>query len=231
MNIKVIFIFRAIIIFLTVQTFHFPIAFCQENVFDKIYPKDNDWFINCKILRLTERTIIVQFHGKEKADEIRRTSVRKIEYADGRQLIFNDFGQIEGETVYHKPVKITEILNLGILKIEDGREIVLNGVDYTLPVDSLEQKFFYLGKEFVKNLVLNNEIQLQFDVFRTDEFGRMLVYAVLPGGTLLNAELIRRGYCRVDKKRPLLYLEDFILLEGSAKLEKSGIWSIIKINH
>ncbi len=90
----------------------------------------------------------------------------------------------------------------------------------------LELRHFQEGTQYVRKLILSRTVQLQFDIQRRDEFGRILAYVILPGGSILNAEIIKRGYCRVDRGRMLIYLEDFKMLEAEAQRENRGIWSI-----
>lgn len=42
--------------------------------------------------------------------------------------------------------------------------------------------------------------------------------------TMLNIELVRKGYARVDPSKPLKYLKELLLAEREAQLDKVGIW-------
>ena len=196
----------------------------QETFTDKLYPRSEDWTVNCRISRITPKTVIVFFQNRETPVEVQRTYLKMIEYEDGRQIIFNQFGQIEGEITASRTVQVKEVLNPGLLRLENGEEIVLNGIDFSLPADSLELYYFYRGTEYVKSLIQNRTVQLQYDIQKRDAFGRQLVYVILPGGLILNTEIIKRGYSRLDRGRMLIYLEDFKLLEAEAKRENRGIW-------
>jgi len=189
----------------------------QEQYPDKIFPLSQDWSVDCKIYRLTEKTVLVLFQGQESPIDIQRTSLKQLEYEDGRQVIFNRFGQIEGEITLSKPVEIREVLNPGLVKLSDGEEVVLNGIDFSLPTDSLSLFYFDAGISYIKSIVLRSTVQLQFDILQRDEFGRMIAYVILPGGLILNAEIIRRGFCPLDRGRNLIYLQDFKLLEDEAR--------------
>lgn len=197
----------------------------QDKFTDKLLPRSEDWSVNCWILSLSEKTVEVLFPGQDKPVQIQRASLEKVEYESGRQIIFNRFGQIEGEIIIPEPVRIKKVRNLGLLQLTDGREVVLNGIDFTLPADSLELHYFHQGGEHIRSLAQNSIVQLQFDIRQRDEFCRLLVYVILPDGLMLNAELIKRGYCRIDRERTLIYLDDFIALEAEAKREKRGIWN------
>ncbi len=200
-------------------------AYAQEKYPDKLYPRSAEWSVDCRILSLTEETVLVMFQRKEAPVEIHRTSLLKIEYGNGRQIHFNEFGQVSGEVTLARSALVEDVLNLGLIKLEGGEIVVLNGIDFSLPADSLEFRFFREGTDYVRNLILNQTVQLQIDLQRRDEFGRLLAYIILPGGLILNAEIIKQGYCRVDRGRLLIYLEDFKLLETEAHRENRGIWS------
>lgn len=202
-----------------------PPATAQEQFKDKLYPRSENWSVDCRIYRIAENTVIVMFKGHDTPTEILRTSLKKVEFEDGRQVIFNRFGQIEGEITLSRPVQVQEVINPGFLRLADGEEIILNGIDFSLPTDSLGLYYFQRGTEYVRSLVLRTTVQLQFDIQQRDEFSRMIAYVILPGGLILNAEIIRLGFCPLDRGRNLIYLEDFKLLEQEAKREVRGIWS------
>jgi hypothetical protein len=200
----------------------------QEQYPDKLYPRSEKWSVNCRVLRIAEKTVIVLFPKQEKPVEIYRTSLKKIEFEDGRQISFNQYGQIEGEIIAPRTVHVKDVLNLGIVRLDNGEEVVLNGIDYSLPSDTTLLRFFYKGAEYVQSLILNQTVTLQFDLQQRDNFGRLLAYVILPGGIMLNAEIIKRGFCKADTTRFLLYLEDFKALESEAQQEKRGIWGVKK---
>jgi len=41
---------------------------------------------------------------------------------------------------------------------------------------------------------------------------------------MLNAELLQKGYARVDSSKPLRYMRDLQLAEREAQIDKTGIW-------
>ena len=41
---------------------------------------------------------------------------------------------------------------------------------------------------------------------------------------MLNAELLQKGYGRVDASKPLRYMRDLQLAESEAQIDKAGIW-------
>ena len=76
----------------------------------------------------------------------------------------------------------------------------------------------------IRELLSGNEVALEFDLERKDQYGRLLAH-VFTGSTFVNAELVRRGYARVSTYRPNLKYRDFFLsLQSEAKKEDRGIW-------
>ncbi len=168
------------------------------------------------------------FPGYETPSEIMRTSIRKIEYENGRVVFLNKFGQIEAEIDLPMETVVEEVKNLGLLKLKNGEEVILNGIDFTLPADSLEQVSFHSGSDYVRRMTENIMVSLKFDRVRRDEFGRLRAYLILSDGKMLNMEIIRKGYCKVDRNHSVFYLEDLIMIENEAKRKKEGIWGIKK---
>ncbi|MCP4726227.1 MAG: hypothetical protein GY863_14380 [bacterium] len=196
----------------------------QEQYKDKLFPRSETWSVKCKIYRITETVVIVQFPHLDNPSEIARTSIKKLEYEDGRVLFFNNYGQIEAEIAMPMPVNVDKVMSIGIIKIADGQEVVLNGIDYTIPSDSLKIMHFRRGLEFLRSQIEKQDVSLRFDLVRRDEFGRLRAYVILNSGLMLNIELIRQGYCKADRSRPMIYLNDFIEAEREAKENKLGIW-------
>lgn len=197
----------------------------QEMFNDKLFPREKTWSVDCKIYRLTDKYVILLFPGQEKPSEVLRTSVKKIVYEDNKEVYFNEFGQIEAEMVVPMRARVKEVKNLGRLTLEDGQDVILNGIDFTLPSDSLELALFLQGNDYVRRMLKGSEVLLQFDKKKRDEFGRLSAYVIMPDAKHLNMELIKRGYCKVDRKVKLIYLEDMIYIEDQAKKNKVGIWN------
>jgi micrococcal nuclease len=68
-------------------------------------------------------------------------------------------------------------------------------------------------------------VSLEFDVERTDRFGRTLAYVYLPDGTFLNAEIVKQGYGHAYTQFPFKYLEQFREYEGEAREASRGLWA------
>ena len=73
-------------------------------------------------------------------------------------------------------------------------------------------------------LVGGRAVRLELDVEARDRYGRLLAY-VWAGETMINAELLRRGYARTLPIAPnLRYASRFATLEAEARAERRGLW-------
>lgn len=86
----------------------------------------------------------------------------------------------------------------------------------------------YFGKEasaYAKQLLLNKQVRLEFDVQKYDRYKRTLAYVYLPSGTMVNALLVKEGYARAATYPPnVRYQETFQNLEKEARRAKRGLW-------
>ncbi|WP_255502060.1 thermonuclease family protein [Algoriphagus sp. AK58] len=86
----------------------------------------------------------------------------------------------------------------------------------------------FYGKEasaFAKQLLLNKQVRLEFDVQKYDRYKRTLAYAYLESGTMVNAFLIKEGYARATTYPPnVRYQELFQKLEREARSARRGLW-------
>ena len=83
----------------------------------------------------------------------------------------------------------------------------------------------------MNNLVKDKYVRLEKDSIQPDRdgFGRLLRYVYLENGTLINEEMVKRGYAFAYKKYNSNKLNDFIKLEKKAKSERLGLWGSCSI--
>ncbi len=80
--------------------------------------------------------------------------------------------------------------------------------------------------QFLRELFIGKRVTIIEDGFRIgDPGGRTYVYAFLPDKTVVNAELIRRGYGYADRQGSHPRRDQFIALEESARRLKLGVWA------
>lgn len=103
------------------------------------------------------------------------------------------------------------------------------GVDPNLPISGDVLGGPDIGPQamqFLRELVAEKRVTIAEDGFRIgDPGGRRYVYAFLPDRTVVNAELIRRGYGYADRQGSHPRRDQFIALEESARRQKVGVWA------
>ncbi len=91
------------------------------------------------------------------------------------------------------------------------------------------EEIIRMGKastEFTKRLLPEGEtVYLEFDVQKTDRYGRLLAYVWLSDGRMLNELLLREGYAMVYTIPPnVKYQERFLQAQREAKEKRRGLW-------
>jgi micrococcal nuclease len=132
-----------------------------------------------------------------------------------------------------------------VIRVIDGDTIVVSpnekvrliGVDTpeTVHPKRAVQCFGKDAKEFTRSMVERQSIRLVLDESNAahrhrDKYGRTLAYAYLEDGTMLNAELIRRGYAHAYTRFPFRYIVEFRQLERIARSQAVGLWASCQLN-
>jgi micrococcal nuclease len=132
-----------------------------------------------------------------------------------------------------------------VIRVIDGDTIVVSpnekvrliGVDAPETVDPKRatQCFGKDAKEFTRSLVERQTIRLVVDESNAarnhkDRYGRTLAYVYFDDGTMLNAELIRRGYAHAYTRFPFRHTVEFRQLERSARSQAVGLWASCRLN-
>ncbi len=114
----------------------------------------------------------------------------------------------------------------------DGINVVrLIGVDApetSHPVSG-EQPYGRQAAEFTASwLDPGTEVALEFDVERTDRYGRLLAYVwLLDSGILFNELLLRRGHAQVATFPPnVKYTDRFLEAQRDARAHGRGLWGL-----
>ena len=117
-------------------------------------------------------------------------------------------GQEAGVTI----VRVTDGDTVNITPEVDGEDRVrVIGVD--TPETDPERGPEPYGEEaarFTQRSLEDQNVTLEFDVEREDDYGRLLSYAYLPDGSMFNETLLREGYTQVATFPPnTRYLDRF----------------------
>lgn len=86
-----------------------------------------------------------------------------------------------------------------------------------------------MGREaagYVRSLVRRGDkVNIEYDVQRRDKYNRLLVYAYLSDGKMLNEEIIRAGYANIMTYPPnVRYQERFVRAYREARDMKRGLF-------
>src|SRR5438034_1626853 len=80
------------------------------------------------------------------------------------------------------------------------------------------------ASEVNRQLVAGKQVRLELDVQERDRYGRLLAY-VWVGDTMVNAELVRRGYAQVMTIPPnVRHQQLFLKLQREARDAGRGLW-------
>lgn len=112
----------------------------------------------------------------------------------------------------------------------DGESIRISGVGTIrlIGVDVPKQPWTAdtdAAVRFVQALVAAKPVSLEYDTIRTDRVKSPLAYVLLPDGTCLNAEVVRRGLGRVNSEQPFRRLQEFRAYEREAQTARRGLWA------
>lgn len=132
----------------------------------------------------------------------------------------------------HDYYMVTRIVDGDTFWIDDGtekgRKVRLIGVDAPETRRTSRKQVGLFGvesKRYLTTQLLDKEVRLEFDVDRTDRYGRTLAYVYLRDGTFVNAELLRHGFGVVMTVPPnVKYSGDFLELQIEARENKKGLW-------
>ena len=86
------------------------------------------------------------------------------------------------------------------------------------------------ASEVNRQLVAGKQVRLELDVQERDRYGRLLAY-VWVGDTMVNAELVRRGYAQVMTIPPNVRHQQLLLkLQREAREAGRGLWSLAPVS-
>jgi micrococcal nuclease len=151
---------------------------------------------------------------------------------DGTSAQSKDAGARAGELR-----KVVRVVDGDTIVVSPNEKVRLIGVDTpeTVHPKKAVECFGKEAKQFTRDAVEGKTIRLVLDKVNTkrqhkDRYGRTLAYAYLDDGTMLNAELIRRGYAHAYTRFPFRYLVEFRELERAARIQPVGLWSSCSLN-
>lgn len=134
--------------------------------------------------------------------------------------------------LFPKEAMVEEVVDGDTLELENGRTIRLVGID----APNRGEDFYGQAWEYSLRLAEDKQVELEYDEYQDDKFGRILAYVWVPcttekgcqeGKLMLNESLVEEGLAKVviyEKRKKLKYQEELIKAEEEAKEENLGIW-------
>jgi len=137
-----------------------------------------------------------------------------------------------------------------VLRVEDGDSLFVQtlGKVRLLGIDAPEWKDgprddYYLkqgisqaqlrvvakqARSYLAGLVMDQEILLKTEETRRDSYGRLLAYAYLKDGRLVNRMLIEKGLASTFRRYAFSLKKEFLKAEDRARKKGLGLWSTPK---
>jgi len=165
-------------------------------------------------------------------------------------MLFDPVGSLIDEISWKKsasgawlfnPDSLVDGLEAQVLYVVDGDTVVVSiddkrftirllGVDTPETVHPFKPIEYYgrQASDFLKNLLTDQSVSLEFDENKIDKYGRVLAYIHLDD-FFVNAEIIKQGYGYAYTRFPFKYMEEFVLYEAMAKDQEMGIWQNLKV--
>lgn len=122
---------------------------------------------------------------------------------------------------------VTRIIDGDTVELESGATIRYLMVNTPETTGGKNECYGQNAVTFNTDLVLNKQVELDYDTECTDRFGRTLAY-VSVDGTEVNSLMIERGYACLLHISPNGddRADEFKALETAAKTAKRGLWGV-----
>jgi micrococcal nuclease len=119
-------------------------------------------------------------------------------------------------------VKVIRVIDGDTIEIEGGKRVRLIGIN----APEMGSCFGDEAKNKAKELLENQEIQLEKDVSETDKYDRLLRY-IWKDGKLINEILVEEGFASSSTFPPdVKYQDRFLAAQKLAREERRGLWGV-----
>ena len=133
-----------------------------------------------------------------------------------------------GEPELTEPVKVERVIDGDTIVISGDITVRLIGIDAPESVHPDESKNTTYGESaslYLKILLEDKEVQLEYDIDQEDDYGRTLAYIYLDG-EMVNEKLLRDGIAKIMTISPnTKYLSRLQDAELEAKDNNAGFWN------
>jgi len=113
-------------------------------------------------------------------------------------------------------------------EVESESRVRLIGVDTPeTSTDRGPEPYGEEARDFTRRSLEGQDVTLELDVERKDDYGRLLAYVYLTDGTMFNETLLREGYAQVATF-PLntRYVDRFEEAQEEAREARRGLWGL-----
>lgn len=132
------------------------------------------------------------------------------------------------EASYFPVVKVVDGDTVMVEISGQRRKLRLIGIDAPESVHSDPQKNTTEGaaaSDFLRTLLSDREVRLEYDVGYLDRYGRDLCYLYLPDGTFVNEVIVRTGHAKLLTIPPNIKYADILRqAQAAAQEDRLGIW-------
>ncbi|MGI6090112.1 MAG: thermonuclease family protein [Saccharofermentanales bacterium] len=132
------------------------------------------------------------------------------------------------EASYFPVVKVVDGDTVMVEISGQRRKLRLIGIDAPESVHSDPQENTTEGaaaSDFLRALLSDREVRLEYDVSYLDRFGRDLCYLYLPDGTFVNEMIVRNGHAKLLTIPPNIKYADILRqAQAAAQEDRLGIW-------
>ncbi len=140
-----------------------------------------------------------------------------------------------GSADAYNHIKVIKVIDGDTIILSNGKHIRYIGMDTPEVRIRKSGRFVYdpqpfslEAKNLNKKLVENKFVKIEFDVDKTDTYGRMLGYCFV-GDTFVNNELIKKGLAVLYTRPPdVKYTKLFIKSQDYARRTRKGLWGNYK---
>ena len=152
--------------------------------------------------------------------------VKGTQYEDEVKKILDSRETIENQDVTKLPKEghVKRVIDGDTVELQNG--LVLRYVGITAPETG--ENFHKESSDENKRLVEDKEIKLEYDNYKSDKFGRILAYPILPDETNVSIELVKKGLAELviyQKRKPFIHQTELLRVQAEAKQKHLGIWS------
>jgi len=122
--------------------------------------------------------------------------------------------------------RVAKVIDGDTFVLDSGESVRLIGVDTPESVhpEVPVQRFSHEATEFARRLLEGFEVRLEIGTPARDAYDRLLAYVTVDS-TLVNEEIIRRGYGYAMTRFPHPRMDAFIQAEREARARQAGLWN------